>query len=160
MMAPPFEKFRRSDSDEAELRDAAELLGAVVEPPSFWSAIANDASMPVAHRKLAVVQLVRRHVVPGTTTVGVFADMLDGARWLSNGDITVVTELGGKIPVKWLQDDTVIAVALPGGRGAIYLTITGRFALTEIEIALHGRSRDERIHSAVIRDAGLQVDRI
>src|SRR5206468_2467897 len=107
-MGNQFEKFKRTDSSEAELREAARLLGAVVEPPSFWSAIANDASMPVMHRKLALVQLVRRHVLPGTTTVGVFAEMLKGAEWLSDGDITVITEIGGKVPVTWSPDDTCI----------------------------------------------------
>jgi hypothetical protein len=41
----PSEKFRRSDSSEGDLRKAAELLGPVVEPPSFWSAIANDVEV-------------------------------------------------------------------------------------------------------------------
>jgi len=158
MATNPFETFWQRGSSEAELHEAAGLLGPVVEPPSFWSAITNDASMPVPHRKMALVQLVRRHVAPGTTTVGAFAKMLDSAPWLGNGDITAVTHIGGKVPVAWSPDDTVIAIALPGGRGAIYLAITGRFTLTEIETALHGISADERILSAIIRDAGIQVD--
>jgi hypothetical protein len=157
-MGNRFEKFKRTDSSEAELREAAELLGAVVESPSFWSAIANDASMPVAHRKLSLVQLVRRHVLSGRTTIGVFAEMLDGAQWLSNGDITVITEIGGKVPVTWSPDDTVIAIAPPGGRGGIYLAMAGRFAAEEIAVALRGMSRDGRVLSAVIRDAGFEID--
>jgi hypothetical protein len=158
MMENPFEKFGRTDASEAELREAAKLLGAVVEPPSFWSAIANDASMSVLQRRLALVQLVRRHVLPGKTTIGVFAEMLDGAPWLSDGDITVINEIGGKIPVKWLPDHTVMAIALPGGRGAIYLAIAGLFGEEEIAVALRGMSRDERILSAVIRDAGIEAE--
>jgi hypothetical protein len=157
MMGNQFEKFKRTNLSEGELREAVESLGAVVEPASFWSAIANDASMSVAHRKLALVQLVRRHVVPGTTTVGVFAEMLEGAHWLSDGDVTVVTAIGGKVPVTWSPDDTVVAIALPGGRGAIYLAMAGRFAPEEIALALRGVSHDERVRSAVIRDAGLEV---
>jgi hypothetical protein len=157
MMWNQFEKFKRTDSSEAELYEAAELLGAVVEPASFWSAIANEASTSVTHRKLALIQLVSRHVLPGTTTVGVFAEMLDGAQWLSDGDITVITAIGGKVPVTWSPDDTVIAIALPGGCGAIYLAIAGRFTVEEIAVALRGMSHDERVLSAVIRDAGLEV---
>lgn len=156
-MRDPFEEFKRADASEAEIGQAGELLGAVVELPSFWSGIANDASMPVAHRRLAVVQLVRRHVLPGRTTVGVFAEMLDGAQWLGDGDITLISEVGGKIPVSWTAEDTVIAVALPGNRGAIYLAIAGRFSVREIAVALRGMSRDVRVLSAVIRDAGLEV---
>lgn len=158
MVANWFEKFTRGDSSEAELREAAEHLGSVVEPPSFWSAIANDASLPVAHRRLAIVQLIRRHVVPGKTTASAFAEMLDGALWLGNGDITVVTELGGKVPVTSSPDDTVIAIALPGGYGAIYLAIAGRFALVEIENVLRGMPHDKHILAAVIRDIGIQDD--
>jgi hypothetical protein len=154
----PFERFSRAASSEAELRQAMEGLGAVIEPPSFWSAIANDASMPVAHRKWALVQLVRRHVLPGLTTVGVFVEMLDGARWLSDTDIVVINVLGGKIPVKWSLDDTVIAIALPGGHGAIYLAISGRIDTKELAGAFRGLSREERVLSAVIREVGLDVD--
>src|SRR4051794_33021495 len=119
MRENPLEKFKQRHLSEAELREAVELLGAVAEPPSFWSEIANDASMPVAHRKLALVQLVRRHVLPGSTTVGALAEMLDGARWLSNSEITVITEIGGKVPVAWSPGDPLIVISLPGGGGAI-----------------------------------------
>jgi len=156
-MRNQFEKFKRARSSEAELRDAAALLGEVVEPPSFWSAIANDASMPVAHRKLAVVALVRRHLSPGMT-VGAFADLLDGAPWLGDDDVAAVTGIFGKVPVSWGPDDTVVAIALPGGSGAIYLAITGRFAAAELATALRGSSRDERVLAAAIRDVGIEVD--
>jgi hypothetical protein len=156
-MGNQFAKFKRTDSSEAELHEAAELLGGVVESASFWSAIANDESVSVVHRKLALVQLVRRHVVPGATTVGAFAEMLEGARWLNDDGITAITALGGKVPVTWSPDETVIAITLPGGRDAIYFAIAGRFAAEETAVALRGMSRDERLLSAVIRDAGIEI---
>lgn len=158
MIGNPLENFKQPHLSEAELREAVELLGAVVEPPSFWSEIANDATMPVAHRKLALVQLVRRHVLPGNTTVGELAEMLNGARWLSNSDITVITEIGGKVPVSWSLDDTLIVIPLPGGRGAIYLAIEGHYTVEQLTSALRGSSHDERVLSAVIRDIGIEVD--
>jgi hypothetical protein len=156
-MGDQFEKFKRADLSEAELHEAAGLLGAVVEPASFWSAIANDASVSMTNRKLALVQLVRRHVVLGTTTIGVFAEMLEGAPWLNDNSIRAITALGGKVPVRWSPDETVIAITLPGGRCAIYFAIAGRFAAEETAVALRGMSRNECLLSAVIRDAGLEL---
>jgi hypothetical protein len=154
MVEDPFEVFGRSEADEAELRDATERLGAVTERRSFWSAIANDPSRPASHRALALEQLFRRHVHPDTT-LSALAEMLDGAGWLDDGDVTVVTALGGKVPVTWSLDDTVFAIALPGSRGAVYLAVTGRFGAEELAAALRGASRDERVRSAVIRDVGI-----
>jgi hypothetical protein len=156
-MNDPWDTFKRSDSSEAELREAAKLLDAVVEPPSFWSAIANDASMPIANRKLALVELVRRHVVAGTTTVGAFARMLDGAPWLNDSDITLVTSLAGKVPVKWSPENAVAAITLPGGSGAIYVTIAGRHSAEEIASALCGMSHNHGILSAAILDTGVEI---
>jgi hypothetical protein len=150
------EIFLRRDLGEAELRKAAELLGPVTENACFWSAIANDAWMPAAHRRLSLVALVRRHVIAGTTRVGALVEMLDGARWLGDGDITMITAIGGKIPITWSSDDTLVAIALPGG-GAIYLAIAGQLTAEEITAALHGMSREERVLSAVIQDAGIEA---
>ncbi len=159
MSSHPFEVFERRDATEAELRGAAEQVAPVVETPSFWSAIANDATRADAHRMLALIQLVRRHVSPGTTTVGSLAEMLDGAPWLGDHDIALITAIGGKIPVAWSAEDTVVAIGLPSGRGAIYLTIAGRFTAHELTAALRGESRDMRVLSAIIRDAGSEAGR-
>jgi hypothetical protein len=157
MMENQLEKFKQAESSEAELREAAEQLGAVTESPSFWSEIANDASMPAAHRKLAIVQLVRRHISTGKTSVGELAEMLGGAKWLGDDDVTVFTIIAGKVPVVWSPDDTIIAIALPGGRGAIYLTIKGHFTAEQLTAALHGSSHDVSVLSAVIRDKGIEM---
>lgn len=158
MMADdPLEKFCRANVTEAELREVLDRLGPIKEPASFWSAIANDRSMPMTNRKLALVQLVRRHVVPGTTTVGAFARMLDGPRWLGDDKVTAFTAIAGKVPVSWSLDDTVIALALPGDSCAIYLTIGGTFAAEAVVAALRGTTLDARILSAVIRDAGFEL---
>ncbi len=125
--------------------------------PEFWSGIANDRSRPPAQRTLALVQLVRHHVSPGRTTLGALAALLDGARWLGDGDIVVVTALGGKVPVTWTPEDTIAAVALPGGHGALYLAIVGLFSAEELTTALRGASHDDRILSAVIREVGFQL---
>jgi hypothetical protein len=87
-------------------------------------------------RKMSLVQLVRRDVVPGTTTVGTFARLLQGAQWPGEGNVTVITAIAGKVPVTWSPEDTALAIALPGGSGAIHLSIAGRFAEDEIVATL------------------------
>jgi hypothetical protein len=108
-------------------------------------------------RKTSLVQLVRRGVVPGTTTVGMFARLLQGAQWPGDGDVTVITALAGLVPVTWSPENTVVAIALPRGTGAIYLSIVGRFAEEEIVAALRETSRDQRVLSAVIREVAVEA---
>jgi hypothetical protein len=156
-MTYPFDVFQRRDTDEDELQEAAAHLGPVAEPPSFWSTIANDESMPAAHRALALVELVRRHVVPKQTTVGAFAQMLNGAPWLAEDDLAVATEITGKVPVDWSHDDTVAVISLPGQRGAIYLVISGSHSAVEIATAMRGQPSDPRIDSAIICQIGFSL---
>lgn len=158
-MRDPYTILRQSDSTEEELWRAAEALGDVSEPPSFWSSIANAAIRP-DHRALALAELVIRHVVPGTTTVGEFAQMIEGVLWLDDSGVNVVTALGGKIPVKATLDDTVATIALPGDRGAIYLTIPGRWDRAELLSALRRPSESSPILSAVIRDAAVETQKL
>lgn len=153
--ADHFAEFRRADATEGELRAAAVRLGPVKESPSVWSDVANEPSLPDHHRRLAVVQLVRRHVIPGQTTTAEFATMLAGAPWLETGDITLMTALAGKIPVQWSAADTVAAITLPGNEGAIYLSIAGSFSAQEIADALHGLGQNDGGDASVILDVGL-----
>jgi len=157
-MQDPYTIFRRSDSTEDDLWRAAEALGDVSEPPTFWSSIANDPTMRPDHRALALAELTTRHVVPGTTTVAEFAQMIDGASGQEDSGVNVVTALGGKIPVRASIEDTVATIALPGDRGAIYLTIAGRWGAADVRSALRGESNP--IRSAVIRDAAVETRKL
>jgi hypothetical protein len=159
-MRDPFSILRDRESSEDDLWRAVDALGSVSEPASFWSAIANDLSRRADQRALALTEVVARHVVPGSTTVGEFAEMLDGAPWLETSDVDVVTAIGGKVPVTWAQDGTVAVLALPARRGAIYLSIAGSWRVDEIASALRGASPQSSIRSAVIRDAAVETRRL
>ena len=88
--------------------------------------------------RAAIAQLVRRHIRPGTTTLAELAALLDGAAWLRAEDVTLITDLGGKIPVGLSDGNTTVAIALPGGRGALYLAIAGRVSAEDIHATLRG----------------------
>jgi hypothetical protein len=156
-MQDPFAVFERRDAKREELLEAAERLGPVDEPSWFWSHIANDQSMPAELRALALIELVRRHVVPGQTTVSTFAQMLDGAPWLGEDDLVVATEITGKVPVQWSQDDTVAVISLPGHRDTIYLVISGSHSAAEIEAFMRGKSCEPRLSSALIQQIAFSV---
>ena len=153
----PFAVFERHDAKREELREAAKRLGPVDEPSWFWSHIANDKSMPAELGALALIELVRRHVVAGQTTVSTFAQLLDGAPWLGEDDVIVATEITGKVPVQSSQDDTVAVISLPGHRDTIYLVISGSHSAAEIEAAMRGKSREPRIGSALIQQIAFSV---
>jgi hypothetical protein len=155
-MAEALRPFSRPAATVAELRAAAEALPPGADPPSLWSGIANDASRPPAHRALAVEQLVRRHVAFGETTLGALGVMLDGATWLHDDDVTLVTAVTGKLPVPWSSDLTVVAIALPGGAGdVLYLALEEKLTAEDVAAALRGVARDPLVEGAVIRAAAV-----
>lgn len=156
-MQDPFAVFERREAKREELREAAKRLGPVEEPPWFWSHIANDQSMPAELRALALIELVRRHVVAGQTTVSTFAQMLYGAPWFGEDDVIVATEITGKVPVQSSQDNTVAVISLPAHRDAIYLVISGIHSAAEIAAAMRGISREPRIGSALIQQIAFSV---
>jgi hypothetical protein len=142
------------------LIDAIRQLEAVTEPARFWSAIANSATYRPDHRRQAVFALFRRHVTPGMTLADL-ARLLDNPAWLHDDDISVVTVLGGKIPVQWTFDDTVFMLgvfpALAEGRQgswAIYLRVAGHVDRARFADALHGRPAPDEVRTAQLREVG------
>ena len=106
------------------------------EPLSSLNEIANDASRATADRRHAVFQLFAGHVRPGMT-LAELAEVLAGAEWLRDEDVSVVTAIAGKIPVTWSSEDTVFVLhVLPeagdGGTWAIYLRVLGRVRREEL----------------------------
>jgi|SRR5271166_1494800 len=125
-----------------------------MELRDILSATANDPERPATDYAIAVMQLVRSHVVPGRTTIGDMAALLEGAAWLRDDDVALVTALAGKVPIAWSPDNTAVAISLPGERDTLYLAIAGRFGARQIIDALHGTSRSRQVLGTVIRDIG------
>jgi hypothetical protein len=137
-------------------------LGPVTEPASFWSDIAGDDAFGAEHRRRAVVALFRRHVVPGTTLADL-ARALDDPAWLRDDDFSVVDVLGGKIPVSWTSEDTVLALGvLPelsdeSSRGwAIYLRLGGTIDMADVLALLHGATVPPEVQGAEILEVGFE----
>jgi hypothetical protein len=134
----------------------------LTELPRILSTAANDPERPATDRVVAVTQLVRNHVLPGRTTIGDLAALLEGADWLRDDDVALVTALAGKVPIAWSPDDTAVAILLPGRRDALYLAVAGRFSARQVIGALRGTPRSRRVLATIIRDIGFgpsEIDR-
>ncbi|HEX5417669.1 MAG TPA: hypothetical protein VFZ25_18585 [Chloroflexota bacterium] len=143
------------------LTQALRHLGPATEPPSFWTKIANDAAYPPDQRRRAVFELFVRHVTPGET-LGQLARQLDHPTWLYASDVTVIDRLGGKIPVSWSPEDTIVAIAvfpdLPDGRyahWAIYLKVSGKIERDSLVRVLLGEPTGAAVRDARLLEFGL-----
>jgi hypothetical protein len=111
-------------------------------------------------RRRQVVELFREHVRPGMT-LAELARVLDEPEWLRDEDLSVVDVLGGKIPVRWTHEDTVLVLGvlpgLPDDPGwSIYLRVAGRVALADVLALLHGREAPAEVARAEIREIGFE----
>ena len=119
----------------------------------------SDAYSPDRRRR-AVVELFRRHVRPGMTLADL-ARVLDDPAWLRDDDLSVVDVLGGKIPVSWTLEDTVLVLGvLPGlpddPSWSIYLRVAGKVELAGVLAVLHGRDAPPDVARAEIREVGYE----
>jgi hypothetical protein len=145
----------------AALIQALGRLGPPGEPPRFWSAIANDDRFSPDHRRRAVFELMRRHVrIP--VTVEALAGILDRPTWLHEEDVTVIDRLGGKIPVEFTFDDTVLVVGVfPNvgdtrlSRWSIYLRVQGHRTVQDVVHALQGRGDTKGVGTANVLEYAL-----
>jgi hypothetical protein len=126
--------------------EAVRRLGRANEPPSFWTAIANDPTYPLAHRRTAVLQLFMRHVAPGTP-LAQLVRILDGAPWLEDEDVALVEDIGG-------------FAGLTTGLGDIAFRITvlpdsdaGAFVFLALDATL-----DRLAFAATVRGGGIAPD--
>jgi hypothetical protein len=159
-MADVFSIIADPSTGRAELLDALRQLGPITERADFWSGIANSAAYRQDHRRQAVFALFRRHVSPGTTLADL-ARLLDGPTWLVDDDISVMTALGGKIPVAWTLDDTAAVLSVFPGLAddqhqywAIYLRIGGQIDEQSIRAALRGAPAPSAVQQAQILEIG------
>jgi hypothetical protein len=154
-----FEVIANRNTDEGRLLQAMRQLGAVTEPPGFWITIANSGDYPIRHRQLSVFCFFARHVKPGMT-LAQLASMLKDSTWLWEGDITVVEDLGGSIPVQLTHDSTVFMfrvlgnLALPSDYAAVFLRVSGRIDLQSFVGLLRGDEVDEQPRRSVILEVG------
>lgn len=100
----------------------------------------------------AFEDVVARQVVPGQTTLSDLGRLLDAASWLEDEDVVRVEALGGKLPVSWSPDATIVAITLPGHGAALYLALDDQLSAGEVAAGLRGTGE---ARSAVIREAAI-----
>lgn len=151
-------------ADKETLMEAIQQLGTVTESAQFWTAIANSNEYGKDHRRLAVFQLFQRFVSPGMTLFAL-ARILDNPRWLGDEDISVVSVMGGEIPIKWSSEDTVFVLSvfpdLPDGRyeqWAIYLSVSAKLKRKDFIKVIRGESVAEHVKNAKVLEFGLSPD--
>jgi hypothetical protein len=143
---------------ESELIDAIARLGQVTEPPPFWSALANSAAHSAIQRRHYVFQLLRRHVAPGMT-LSQLAQLLDGPTWLHRADIEVIEDLGGTIPVRMTDSDTVFRLRVTPGSGLpdfrdAYFRVAGKIGADQLFALLRDKAGDQATGLAEILEIG------
>lgn len=144
--------------NEAELVDAIARLGQATEPSGFWAGLANSDEHGAIQRRHYVFQLFHRHVTPGMR-LSRLAELLDAPRWLDRGDIEVIEDLGGTVPVRMTADDTVFKLRIAPGRElpdtwAIYLRVAGKITGDELYALLREQAGDEATALAEILEIG------
>lgn len=151
-------------ADKEILLKAIQQIGTVTESAQFWTAIVNSNEYGKDHRRLAVFQLFQRFVSPSMTLFAL-AQILDNPRWLGDEDVSVVTVMGGEIPIKWSFEDTVFVLSvfpdLPDGRyeqWAIYLRMSGKLNQKDFIKVIRGESVAEYVKNSKVLELGLSPD--
>ena len=124
------------------------------------SVIAGSDAYGPDRRRRAVVELFRRQVQPGMTLADL-ARVLDDPAWLRDDDLSVVDVLGGKIPVSWTLEDTVLVLgvlpSLPDDPAwSIYLRVAGKLELADVLALLHGGTAPPEVQRAEILEIGFE----
>lgn len=95
--------------------------------------------------RAAIVELFSERVRPGTT-LGELAELLSGAAWPRDEDVSVVEAIAGKIPVSWTLEDTIFALSLPpdgdDGPSAVYIRVQGKVSRDDFLAAVRGGGED------------------
>lgn len=148
------------NTSQSTLIDAIQNLGSVTEDPEFWTAIANGDQYSQDHRRRAIFALFQRHVSVGKT-LGELAQLLDHPTWLADSDVQRQDILGGRLPVQWTSDDSIIILHvfkdLPDGvytNWAIYLRVAGKIEPTAVsELLREGTGPDSTRNAEILEFA-------
>lgn len=109
------------NTPDSLLLESIAHLGAVTEPPSFWTQIADNTNYTLVHRTRAVFALFRRH---GQYIHNVWdlRRCLTPANWLKQSPVEKVVQ--GFMPVDLRSGDTVFSISVLYGP-KIYIRLIG-----------------------------------
>jgi hypothetical protein len=139
---------------------AAQRLGPVTEPPDFWTRVANSAEYTKRHRRVAVIELFRRHVKPGMS-LAELGDVLDRAIWLNECTVTALETVYAIIPLRGGVLPGAFAILvfpeIPGDMWRIYLRVSEHLEVDTFLSALRGEDVEERVADTRIIEIGIDA---
>ena len=160
MATNPLDLIANPQVEGEALTAAIKSLGKPAEDASFWTKIANSDAFSADHRRRAIFALFGRHVAPGIT-LGELGKILNHPTWLRDDDIEIITVLGGKLPVHFSVEDTVILAvvfaSVPDGiyqSWAIYVKAAGKVDRAQVRAALRGDKSASKAAAAKILELG------
>src|SRR5262249_27152219 len=130
---------------------------AVIEPPQFWTAIANNTRQDDATRRMAVIRLINRHSSAGMT-LSEFNRLLANPNWLNKADLinwNEVVAFGGWIPVKIDRESSTtfcfrLFSDIPGDCYAVYFRVSGKMDVDILWKLFHGEKPDHFTDATVL----------
>jgi hypothetical protein len=151
------------NAQEESVGFAIGQLGAVTEPASFWTDIANSPRYSMEHRRACIVALFRRHVHAGMT-LNEIAAKLDNQIWLQKEDIHEITSMAGSLPVRSVLSDTTVGITIfqhekqKWATPLIYLRFAGRsVGSTDIYNALKGEMVSKDVGGTKLNEIGFTI---
>ncbi|HWO17508.1 MAG TPA: hypothetical protein VNO30_01990 [Kofleriaceae bacterium] len=135
--------LRDDKLDAPAAREILERAGDV--PREALQAIVRDEAAPRVARRLAIRRLLETEA-GDHPTLGAFGELTAVDAWLEPGYVRPVSVVGGKLPVQWLAEDTIVSIdALPAAPGdgdphrlLVYLRIAGQPELEDVLRGLGG----------------------
>jgi len=120
--------------------------GKNLEPPEFWSGIADNEKIDVWRRGLAIYFLFDRHLEKNAT-LSDLARMVKKPSWINEAEISIVTKRG-VIHLETSPGDTMFQIVVFSNKDiekhnkesiGIYLNVSGQVGKSDFYAALMGR---------------------
>ncbi len=131
------------NTNEAECAKALQQLDKPPEPAKVWTDIANDSKYPLERRRQCIFKLFERHISP-RIKLSALGEILAGAKWLQDGDITIPHGPSGAIALDTSRKGTIYYISLLPTRDGnnptwgIYLRTSKRVDPEALARALRG----------------------
>jgi hypothetical protein len=123
--------------------------------------MANDSRQEPHLRRAAVFELFRNLQTEVPLSLGRVGEALDGPTWLADREIAVIDSVGGKLPVKWSSNDTIVAISVfprlsdDGSVWTAYMRIEGHHRRSEIADCLRKPGRKRAAATALVIELAL-----
>jgi len=146
------------NTEYTKLIKVVQQLGPVRESSKFWSDIANSKEYTKRHRRVAVFELIKRHVTPGMY-LSQLTDIFDKPTWLENRNLNHILVIAATVPLKKFSPGTLFSLkVLPGqaeNRLIVYWRISGDISRDDFLKVMWGQDVKQCIKDTRILEVGL-----